>query len=453
MGGKHGAMIKNLRQLIEYWDTTGKLLRVKREVDWNYELGAIVKHLKGKQPFYFEKVKGYPMPMVAGLGGDRELMADSMGITGSELVPKLIDAIVNPIPTNKVASGPVQDNVIIGPFELDELFPICRYHELDSGQYYVSGVLVVKDLSGRKRYTSIRRMQFLGGNRTNILITSPDLMEQYYHYERRGEPMEVAVMFGVVPAVVLSSQISTHLYHSDKLDVAGGLIGKPLDVVQCKTVDLEVLADAEVVFEGRMLPHVREMEGPFGELAGYYGGKAPQPVIEFSAVTFRNNPIWQTIFPSSYEERLPMAIAREAVLFSTVRQVVPGVKAVHITMGGVARYHAVIQIDKRSEGDGKQALLSAFASDKDLKHVVVVDDDVDIFDPEDVEWAIATRVQADLDVFIVPGAKGSPLEPSHNLRGVSAKMGIDATYPLHAADQFRRTYVPGEEAIDLSQYL
>ncbi|WML48237.1 UbiD family decarboxylase [Neobacillus sp. PS3-34] len=332
-----------------------------------------------------------------------------------------------------------------------DLFPIPTYHADDSGAYYVSGILVVKDLSGRKRYTSIRRMQYLGGNRTNILITSNELKEQYAHFEKLGEPMEVAVMFGIVPAVVLSSQISTHLYHTDKLDVAGALLGQSLDVVKCKTVDLDVLAEAEIVLEGRMLPHEREMEGPFGELAGYYGFRSPQPIVEFSAVTYRNNAICQTIFPSSDEEKLPMALVREATLFSTVRQVVPNIKAVHIPMGGVARYHAVIQIEKKSEGDGKQAALAAFASDKDLKHVVVVNDDVDIFDSDDIEWAVATRVQASEDIFIVPGAKGSPLEASHNLKGVSDKMGIDATYPLGKEELFKRTSIPVK--VTLEDYL
>ncbi|WP_240511873.1 UbiD family decarboxylase [Paludifilum halophilum] len=446
-------MITNIRDLIEHWTETNDLMRIQKEVDPVFELGAVVNHLKGRQPMIFEKVKGYDVPMVAGFGGDRERMADSMGIRAPEIVPRLIQSIVQPIATRSRSTGPVQENVILEPEELDDLFPVCQYHAEDSGTYYVSGVLVVKDLSGKKRYTSIRRMQYLGGNRTNILITSPELMDQYRQIEARGEPMEVAVMFGVIPAVVLSSQVSSHLYHTDKLDIAGALVGSPLDVVACQTVDLDVLAEAEVVFEGRMLPIEREMEGPFGELGHYYGGEAPQPVVEISAITYRNQPVWQTIFPSSHEEKLPMALVREATLLSTVRQVVPGVKDVHITLPAVARCHAIIQIEKRHEGDGKQALLAAFASDKDLKHAVVVNQDVDIWDPADVEWAIATRVQADRDVFIVSGANGSPLEASHNLRGLSAKMGLDATYPLQEAKAFRRTSIPGAENIDLSQYV
>ncbi|MBY9081383.1 UbiD family decarboxylase [Paenibacillus sp. HN-1] len=445
--------MNNIRELVQHLERSGRITHIRKEVDPVFEVGAVIKTGKGKQPFYFEKIKGYNMPMVSGLGGDRDLLAETMGITKDRLLEKLIDSIVHPIKTRKVASGPVHENVVLRPKRVTDYFPVCTYHKDDSGAYLVSGILVVKDRSGRRRYTSIRRMQMLEGNRSSVLISSPELHRQFLESEQRGEPMEVAVMFGVVPAVVLASQISTHLYHCDKLDVAGALLGTPLDVVQCRTVDLEVLAEAEVVLEGKILPHVREPEGPFGELGGYYGDCTPQPVIEFTAITHRNEPIWQTIYPSSHEEHLPMALAREATLLSTVRQVVPEVLNVHLTVGGIGRYHAVISIRKRSEGDAKQALLAAFASDKDLKHVVVVDEDVNLFDPQDVEWAIATRVQADLDVFIVPGAKGSPLEPSHQLRGVSAKMGIDATYPIAAKESYRRTSIPVAPDFNIQDYL
>lgn len=442
----------NMRDLLADWEERGLLYRIEKEVSAEYELGAVVKSLKGEQPFLFDNVRGYTVSMAAGLGGSRKLMADSIGTDESELIPRMVDSIVNPVPTNLVPTGPVHENVVMGPFELDDFFPIPTFHAKDCGAYYVSGILVVKDPDGKKRYSSIRRMKFIGGNRTNIVITSPELSRQYADFEKRGEPLEIAVMFGVVPAVVLASQFSTHLFHADKFNVAGGLLGQSLDVVQCKTVDIEVLAEAEIVLEGKILPNERDQEGLFGELGGYYGGNMPQPIVEMSAITYRDNPISQTIFPSSAEEKLPMCLVREMTLFSTVRQVVENVKAVHITMAAAARLHAIIQIEKKTEGDAKQAAMAAFASDKDLKHVVVVDDDVDIFDAEDVEWAIATRCQADQDIFIISGAKGSPLESSHNLRGVSAKMGIDATYPLSEKEQFERTSVPIQN-ININDYL
>mgnify|MGYP001241802411 FL=1 len=433
----------NIRDLIQDWEERGILLRIKKEVDPKYELGAVIHSRKGRQPFLFEKVWGYDAPMVAGLGGDRDLMADSLGIRTSDLTDKIMQSIVNPIPTREVATGPVHDNVVMEPTELDDIFAIPTYNEKDGGQYIVCGVLVVKDPEGGpNRYTSIRRLWHMGGNRAAVVITSQELFNQFLQFEKEDRPLEVAVMLGVVPAIILSSQIPTHLYHVDKLNVAGALLGRTLETVKCKTVDVDVLAEAEIVLEGKILPNVRVDEGPFGEVGGYYGEILPQPVIEFTAVTYRNGFINQALFPGNNEEKLPTSLIKEATLFSTVRQSVPNVKAVHITMGGTGRLHGIIQIDKQSEGDGKQAALAAFASDRDLKHVVVVNDDVDIFDLEDVEWAIATRCQADRDVFIVPGAKGTPLEASHNLRGVSAKMGIDATYPLNAAQKFERPAIP-----------
>lgn len=443
----------NIRDLIQDWDERNILLRIKKEVDPQYELGAVINFKKGRQPFLFEKVKGYDTPLVAGLGGERELMADSLGIRTSELTDKIIQSIVNPIPTREVATGPVHDNIVMPPFAIDDVLAIPTYNEKDGGQYFVSGVMVVKDPDGSgNRYTSIRRIWFMEGNRGAVVITSQELMQQFLQLEKMDKPLEVAVMLGVVPAVILSSQIPTHLYHVDKLNVAGALLGKPLETVKCKTVDIDVLAEAEIVLEGKILPHERVDEGPFGEVGGYYGEILPQPVVEFSAVTYRNDFINQALFPGNDEEKLPTSLIKEATLFSTVRQSVRNVKAVHITSGGTGRLHAIIQIDKKTDGDGKQAALAAFASDRDLKHVVVVNDDVNIYDPEDVEWAIATRCQADQDVFIVPGAKGTPLEASHNLRGVSAKMGIDATYPLSAAEKFERPHIPFNIQ-DLRDYL
>ncbi len=446
-------MTTAFRDLVEDWENQHWLKRVTREVSPRYEVAAIANKLKGRQPLLFDHVQGIEQSVVIGMGGDRGLMARSLGVAAEDLIPQLMQAIVRPIAPHRVQSAAVQERIIYPPFDVGRAVPGLTYHERDSGPYYVAGVMVVKSPDGTKQYTSVRRMQILPGNRINVVITSPELYRQFQRYEQAGRPMEIAVMFGVVPAVILSSQIATHLFHVDKLSVAGGLLGEPLRIVRCKTVDLDVLADAECVLEGVMLPGVRELEGPFGELGGYYSQRGLHPVAEIRAITHRPDFIIHTVMPASYEERLPMVINREMVLLQTVRQVVPNVASVHVTMGGVGRFHAVISIAQESNADGKEAALAAFASDKDLKHVVVVNDDIDIFDPEDVEWAIATRVQADHDVFIVPGAKGSPLEASHHLRSTTAKVGIDATYPLDQAGLFARTAVPGEKNLNLADYL
>lgn len=445
-------MTVSLRGFIEELRSRKSLFGVSRPVDPRFELGAVLRKTKGTTPVVFKQVVGYSMPVVAGIVGTRELLALSMGIQRDQIMARIVQAITNPGATTSVATAPVHKNVT-RDFDLTKFLPVPTFHEKDSAPFVTAAVLMVKDPVDRRRFTSIRRMQLNGPNCLSVLVESPGLMAMYDECDRVGKPLEVALAIGVHPVITLSSQLPTQTFGLDKMGVACALAGEHIPMVRCVDVALEVPAEAEIVLEGRMLPEVRKPEGPFGELFGYYGPQSMQPVIEISTVTWRDNPIFQVIFPSSYEHKMPGALMRETVLWNHVRHVIPTVKNVNVTMGGGGRCHAVISIKKTAEGQGKQAILAALAANKDLKHVVVVDDDVDVFDAEDVEWAIASRAQADEDVVIVPNAQGTPLEPSHVVRGVSAKMGIDATYPLSRKEQFSRTRIPGYEDIRLDEYL
>lgn len=201
-----------------------------------------------------------------------------------------------------------------------------------------------------------------------------------------------------------------------------------MELVRCKTVALEVPAWAEIVLEGRINPGMTTPEGPFAELMGYYSTVAPAPLMEVTAVTHRNSPIFQHAFPCR-EEHLAYGMIKEAELFSALAHTVD-VQDINLTVGGGCRLHAVVSIKKRAPGDGKSAILGVLGAYKDVKHVVVVDDDVDIYDNDAVEAAIASRFQASQDLVVVNGALGSPLEASHMERGISDKMGLDATKPL-----------------------
>ena len=238
----------------------------------------------------------------------------------------------------------------------------------------------------------------------------------------------------------------------DEYTIASALYDSPLELVKCETVDLEVPAQAEIVLEGYLVPKAREIEGPFGEYPKYYGPASLKPVVELTAMTTRKNPIFQTIVPATMEHMLLGAIPREGGMLQIIKGAVPNARAVHLTPGGTCRYHAVVSIDKQHEGEAKNAMFAAFASSQEVKRVVVVDKDVDIFDPIDVEWAIATRCQAGRDVFIVERALGNKLDPSSD-DGISDKMGIDATVPL-GADPFRfeRIRIPRENQIRLEDY-
>jgi 2,5-furandicarboxylate decarboxylase 1 len=270
--------------------------------------------------------------------------------------------------------------------------------------------------------------------------------------EAAGEPLDAAIAIGVDPLTLLASQAIVPIDH-DELEIAGALHGRPLPVVKCVTSDIRVPAEAEIVVEGRFLPGVREPEGPFGEFPQYYGPRANREAMEVVAVTHRKDAIFHTMVGGGLEHLILGAVPKEATLLTHLRRNFPNVLDVHLSPGGVMRFHLYVKLRKDQEGQGKNVILGAFAGSFDLKHVIVVDEDVDIHNPQEVEWAVATRFQADRDLVIVPESQGSKLDPS-NRDGVGAKMGLDATKPLAApAMTFKRIRVPGEEAVDVSEFL
>ena len=228
-----------------------------------------------------------------------------------------------------------------------------------------------------------------------------------------------------------------------------GAVDQPFDASS-------VPAQAEIVIEARVLPNVRELEGPFGEFPRTYSPAGQHQVIEVDRVTHRRNPIWHTIVPAELEHLMLGAIPREATILGLLQRSFPNVLDAHLSLGGTCRYHLYVKMKKRRESEAKNVILAAFGAHFDLKQVIVVDDDVDVHNPTEVEWAVATRFQADRDLVVVAGAQGSPLDPSTTLTGrtdgTSAKMGLDATRPLkYEGYTFTRVRVPGEDQVDLEK--
>lgn len=444
---------QSLRAYLERLRKNGQLLVCEKEINPKFEMGAIVKKFDGQKAILFNNIKGYNVPAIAGVCGSRERYAELLNVKSHELIFPLMEAVAHPKPYKIVSTGMVKENIIRRNIDIPKLFPVPTFHEKDSNPFITAGILAVKDSATGKIHTSVRRFQVLGGNKISVLIESPMLLDQYTDFEKQGKPMEIAIILGYDPLFMAASQVNSQIFGLDKYEVDSALRGEPLELVPCETIDLLVPAHVEIVLEGIMPPRVREKEGPFGEMAGYYGGGTPQPIMEITAVCHRDNPIFQFIFPSSSEHVLPNGLMREMYLYSQVKNMIPSVQNVHLPTIGGCRFHAIVSIKKTSEGDGKSAILAALASNKDVKHTVIVDHDVDIFNPRDVEWAIATRSQADQDVIIIPGAKGSPLEPTHEIRGVTAKMGIDATAPLGTLDgKFERVKISGWENIRIEDY-
>jgi 2,5-furandicarboxylate decarboxylase 1 len=279
-------------------------------------------------------------------------------------------------------------------------------------------------------------------------------------YEPNGEPLPTAVFVGHHPACMLGSQ-SKLPFGTDEYETMGGLLGEPLDVVKCKTVDLLVPAYAEVVFEGYILPEVRKPEGPFGEFTWYYGLERTSPVFQVTAITYRQDAIYQHLFAAHPEHNYTGKLGRESILYKRVKSVVPTVRDVRMPMSGICRFTAYVQIAKEYDGEGKIAALAALASDPFVKLAVVVDEDVNVNSDSDVLWAVATRTQPDLATFFVQNSAVSRLDPAAysiwnrvEKDTMNTKWAIDATKPIEAPFE-ERADVPREmwEDLDLSDYI
>jgi len=439
-----------LRYTLDKLVSKNNLLECNKEIDYTYEMGAVLKHFNNKQPMLFNKIKNSNIRSIGGLFGNRELIYDLMNYTKENRNFKFMEALVNPKPYKVLNTGPIKENVIKRNIDVMKILPVNKFNELDSSNYITAGVMVIKDPETGKYHTSIRRLQVNKGNQISALIGSFKLTNDFLELEKQGKSLEVAIVLGYDAPFILASQYPSATYGVDKYELDSALRGEPLELVKCETKDLLVPAQAEIVLEGRIVAGKRELEGPFGELMGYYGKQAPQPIIEIDAIMHRNNPIYQTAFPCE-EEHLTNGLIREMELYFYLKNIMD-IQDVYVTEGGGYRFNAVVSIKQKRNGEAKSAIISTLGLNKDLKQVVIVDEDVDIYNPREIEWAITTRSQASHDVVIIPNALGSSLEPSHDIKGVTDKIGIDATRPINSNGKFDRATVPGYGKVDIGKY-
>jgi 2,5-furandicarboxylate decarboxylase 1 len=442
---------KDLRSWLTHLSEHGKLAVAREGIDLTDELAAVSKRLERDRAVLFPKPGGHGIPVVANLLAARDWVADAIGVKEDQLLIRFLAAAREPLPVREVASGPVQE-VVHKEVDLLRQLPIPKHNERDSGPYITAGLLIARNPRTGVQNVSIHRCQISGPNRIGVLLLPRHTLAYFRMAEQVGEALEIAIVIGVHPALILASQAIAAL-DEDEMGIAGALLGRPVDVVKCKTNSVRVPAHAEIVIEGRILPGIREPEGPFGEFPQYYGPRANREVIEVDAITHRERPIFHTIVGGGYEHLVLGGVPREATLLQHLRRSFPNVLDVRLTRGGVCRYHLAVQIDKTSDGEPKNIIMSAFGAHYDIKQVVVVDRDVNISDTDEIEWAVATRFQADRDLLVISGALGSKLDPTTN-DGISAKMGLDATVPIAAPElDFKRIHVKGEEQVDLESVL
>ena len=435
---------QSMRDWIAHLEKTKRLVITKKGVPLKYTLAAITKQLDGEKAVLFPNPDHHPIAVVSGIVSKRDWIAEAMGVSNNMLLEHFREAVLNPIPWKEIKKAQAQEVVIRKNIDIKSILPIPTHNEHDSGAYITAGLVIARNPQSGEQNVSINRLQINGPDTLGILILPRDLNKFFEMAEDRDQYLPVSISIGSDPMSLLASQAILPL-NTDELYVAGGLLKNPLDVVKCTTNDVRVPASSEIIIEGRLLPNVRESEGPFGEFPQYYGAADKRQVIKIDAITHRENPIYHTIVPAAMEHLLLGAIPREASILTALQRQFSNVIDVHLSRGGVCRYHLAVKVKKRLEGEQKNIIFGAFASHADIKLVTVVDDDVDVHNSISVEWAIATRFQASSDTIIVGGALGSKLDPSGK-DGLVDKMGLDATKPLES-EPLRYTVVniPGEE--------
>jgi 2,5-furandicarboxylate decarboxylase 1 len=421
-------MQESFRQFLDRLRQAGELVDLHQPVDIRH-IATLVD--QAKTALFFHKVIGYDVPVVSGIIRSRERAMMGLGAeTYREIEDRLKTAIDNPIAPKRVKTSPTREVIMEGDDVDLYRLPIPMSSIYDGGPMITAGVVIARDPelgmnSGIYRFIVKER------NLTGIDIVTPNNMRMFAQRAfERNEPLPISISIGTHPIEITGSGYRAPL-GVDEMAIAGGLRGAPVELAPCKTIDMPYIADAEIVLEGEILPTGWTWpEGRFGEFTRLMGGLHWNPLVRIKAISMRKDAIYYNLH-MPWENTWLAAPTRYAAIRQALKTAGVQVKDINVTLGGCAFWHAVISI-KKQPGEAKNALLAAL-SVMDLKHVVVVDDDIDIYDPTDVEWAIATRVQGDRDVMIVGNARAKPLDPSlpqgFGVVPTGAKVGIDATIP------------------------
>lgn len=360
---------------------------------------------------------------------------------------RLIEAWKNPSKPKIIKKGAVKENIIEKP-KLSKM-PILTHFEKDAAPYITSAIVHARSPDKTVENVSIHRLQVLDDTHLAIRLVPRHLFKLWNMAKEEGKDLDVAISFGLHPAVMLAATSSV-AFGVCEFDVANALLNNKFSLIKCEHVDAVAPAEAEIVLEGRLSSKKEVVEGPLVDVTGTYDVKRSQPVIEVVGMMHRDDYIYQALLPSGCEHKLLMGLPHEVKIWEAVANTVPKVKAVNLTTGGCGWLHAVVSIEKQKDGDAKNALAAIFGAHPSLKHTVVVDMDIDVCNMEEVEWAIATRFQANEDVVMIPNARGSTLDPSADQEtGLTTKLGIDATRPLNKPrEKFEPAKIPTSKNVE-----
>jgi len=402
------------------------IVEVDAEVSPEFEISAVLEEADPSgRPVLFTNVTGYPSTRIAGnLLSSRELAAKALGTTPEQLSETYVARTTQGIPPVTVSDAPCQEVVIEGPDDVGEVLPIPTYHELDAGPFLTCGVVIAKDPETGERGMGIHRMMYKGGNRFGIFLANPPLSTFLEHAEASNRPLPLAVALGVDPATLIAAVVKAGPQSPDKMHIAGALRGSAVELVAARTIDLDVPARAEIIIEGNLVPGVREEEGPFGENTGFYFSNV-SPVFEATAITHRHEFIFQALKPWGSDVDTLLSLASGAEMLAQLRELIDGVRDLELTSGSCG-FAAVVSVLRIPKSDVRRLIHLALALDRRIKQVTVVNEEVDVRNPREVAWALATHFRPEIDTVIMGGMEGYAIDPSA-AGGTGSKIGLDAS--------------------------
>jgi len=425
------------------------VLRIREPVSPHLEMTSTVFELDrlNRSPVViFEKVDGFDMPVVTNVAGNRKLLAQCLDSD----VANLPTAFRNRCQTYiapEVQSKAAWDEVVIEGDDIDlTKLPIPFQFTVDAAPYITAGQITARDPETGVDTTGFHRLMLKGKNRLGVSLHSRRRMYEFHRRaEAKGQSLPAAIVIGVHPLHYMGSMVYAYPPHVRKYEIIGGLFGEPYRVARCGVADLEVPASAEMIIEGEILAGVHEPEGPFGEFTGYASYRSTQNVFVAKRVRMRRDAYFHSIVSGmSRDHILISCVTREGEILNALRRNLPNVRAVHVPHKTCGAFLAIVSMKKIAEGEPKMAMLTALGTELYTKQVIVVDDDVDIFDMEDVMWAVATRVKAEKDIVLIPGCKSAIIDPTSDpVSFTVTKMGIDATAPID--EKFAERLVISEE--------
>jgi UbiD family decarboxylase len=417
-------------------DYPDQLLRISEAVDLRLEMTSVVFELEraGKNPVViFERPRGFNIPVVTNVAANRRLLAACLGVEQSQLPTAFRERCQKYIPCELVSEAPWNE-VVIEEDEVDLYkLPIPLQFSVDGAPYITAGQISARDPMTGVDTTGFHRLMLKGKNRLGVSLHSRRRMYEFHRRaEERGQALPAVITIGTHPLHYMGSMVYAYPPNVRKFEIIGGLFGEPYRLARSGIDDLEIPAGAEIVIEGEILAGLHEPEGPFGEFTGYASYRSTQNVFVAKRIRMRADAMYQSVTSGmSKDHILVSCVTREGEILNALRRNIPNVRNVHVPHTTCGAFVAFISIKKTADGEPQMAIMAALGTELYTKYVIVVDDDVDIFDLNDVMWAVATRVRAEKDIFFIPGAKAAILDPTSDPQNFTVtKMGIDATRPI-----------------------